>query len=103
MSARVDEAAQSAAAANALATGLPVALAPISLDPDDRWGGHSLPNDHPAWMRDTVSLSQRARAMLAHVKPVVLKVVAAWDHRVRSIVVGGRRLFVDPSGSYRLD
>jgi len=105
MSSRVDPDAQTAAAAaaNLQPGGVPVAVQPVSLDPDDRWGGHSLPQDHPAWMRDTLSLSQRARALLAHVTPVVVKVIAAWEHRVRSIVVGGRRLSVDPSGSYRLD
>jgi hypothetical protein len=105
MSSRVDSDAQTANAATAGVplSGIPVALQPVSLDPDDRWGGHSLPNDHPAWMRDTLSLSGRARALLAHVKPVVLRVIEAWEHRVRSIVVGGRRLSVDPSGSYRLD
>jgi len=105
VSSRVDSDAQAAAAAGAglPAGGVPVAVQPVSLDPDDRWGGHSLPGDHPAWMRDTLSLSQRARAVLAHVKPVVVKVIAAWEHRVRSILVGGRRLSVDPSGSYRLD
>lgn len=105
MSSRVEDAAQAAAAAAAVLVpgGLPTAVAPVALDPDDRWGGHSLPNDHPAWMRDTVSLSQRARALLAHVKPAVVRVIAAWEHRVRSIVVGGRRLCVDPSGCYRIE
>jgi hypothetical protein len=54
-------------------------------------------------MRDTISISQRARALLAQIKPVVLTVIGAWDHRLRSIFVGGRRVSVDPSGSYRLD
>jgi hypothetical protein len=79
------------------------ALVPVTSDPDDRWGGHALPNDHPAWMKDTLSLSQRARALIATLRPVILNVVAAWEHRARSILVGGRRLSVDPSGSYRLD
>jgi len=73
------------------------------LDPDDRYGGHALPSDHPAWMKDTLSISQRTRALLARLKPVVVKVVAYWEHRVRSIAIGTRRLSVDPSGSYRLD
>jgi hypothetical protein len=106
MSARVDadaQAAASAIAANALGAGLAPPVAPVSFDPDDRWGGHSLPNDHPAWMRDSISISQRARALLAQIKPVVLSVIGAWDHRLRSIFVGGRRVSVDPSGSYRLD
>jgi hypothetical protein len=105
VSSRVEPDAQTAAsaAANLPVAGVPIALQPVSLDPDDRWGGHSLPGDHPAWMRDTLSLSQRARAVLAHVTPAVFKVIAAWEHRVRSIVIGGRKLSVDPSGCYRLD
>jgi hypothetical protein len=54
-------------------------------------------------MKDTLSISQRARAMLAKVRPVVVKVVACWQHHVRSILVAGRRISVDASGSYRLD
>ncbi len=81
-----------------------LAVAPIPDDPDDRWGsGHRLPGDHPAWMRDTVSLSARARALLAKVKPVAIRVIAAWEHRARTIVLGRSRLSVDASGSYRLD
>jgi len=81
-----------------------LALAPIPDDPDDRWGGgHRLPGDHPAWMRDTLSLSARARALLAKVKPVAIRVIAAWEHRARTIVLGRSRLSVDASGSYRLD
>jgi hypothetical protein len=54
-------------------------------------------------MKDTLSISQRARAMLVKVRPVVVKVVACWQHHVRSILVSGRRISVDASGSYRLD
>lgn len=73
------------------------------LDPDDRSGGHALPGDHPAWMRDALSISQRARALLAKVRPVAIKVIVAWEHRLRSIVIGGHVLSVDASGSYRLN
>jgi hypothetical protein len=76
---------------------------PILIDYDDRWGGQTLPNDHPAWMKDTLSLSQRARALVAQLRPIVIKVVAYWEHQVRSISIGNGRLSVDPSGSYRLD
>jgi hypothetical protein len=81
------------------------AAAPLALglDPDERFGGHALPRDHPAWMRDTLSISQRTRALLGRLKPVALKVVAYWEHRVRSIAIGNARLSVDASGSYRLD
>ena len=78
-----------------------VAIDPF--DPDDRFGGHALPNDHPAWMRDTVSISQRTRALLTKLKPVAVRVIAFWEHRVRSIFVAGAKLSVDTSGSYRLE
>jgi hypothetical protein len=54
-------------------------------------------------MRDALSISQRARALLAKLQPVVVRVVAFWEHRVKSIAVGGRTLSVDASGSYRCD
>jgi hypothetical protein len=90
-------------AAKAGATALaPAALQPVILDPDSELG-HELPNDHPPWPRDTVSLSQRARALLATLRPVIVRVVTYWEHRVRALNIGGRRLTVDVSGSYRID
>jgi len=104
VSGRVEPDTQSA---NASAVALPyvnaLPLAPIAADPDDRWGGHALPNDHPAWMKDTLSISQRARALLAKIKPIAIRVVAFWEHRVRSVAVAGGRVSVDASGSYRLN
>jgi hypothetical protein len=91
--------------------GAPPALAPneaalgtqaIAFDPDDRSSGPALPNDHPRWMRDTLSISQRARALLVSIKPVVVRVIAYWEHRVKNLVIGGETLCVDGSGSYRL-
>ncbi len=79
------------------------AVAPLAIDPDDRYEGPALPNDHPAWTRDVVSLSGRARALVATLRPVLLRVACVWDHRVRSLVVSGRRLEIDASGSYRLE
>jgi hypothetical protein len=78
--------------------------APVgNVDPDDRSGnGPALPADHPAWARDALSISQRARALLARVKPVVVRVIAFWEHRVKSIAIGGRTLSIDASGSYRV-
>jgi RNA polymerase sigma factor (sigma-70 family) len=92
---------------NASVQGASVALpftAPVgNVDPDDRWGnGPALPADHPAWARDALSVSQRARALLARIKPVVVRVIAFWEHRVKSITIGGRTLSVDASGSYRV-
>lgn len=83
----------------------PPLVAPVEpSDPDERWGnGSSLPSDHPAWMRDALSISQRARALLAKLQPVVVRVVAFWEHRVKSVTIGGRTLSVDASGSYRCD
>lgn len=107
MNARVDPDAGSPPSPTLLPNAIAGALAvppglPVSLDPDDR-SGNDLPSDHPAWAKDSLSLSQRARAMFARLKPVVIKVLTFWDHRVRSIFVGGRKLSVDASGSYRLD
>lgn len=62
-----------------------------------------LPNDHPRWVRDAVAVSQRARDLIAKLRPVVIRVFSFWDHRLRSIAVAGRRIFVDPSGCYRSD
>jgi hypothetical protein len=62
-----------------------------------------LPHGHPKWIRDGISISQRARSMLAKLRPVVLHVLHFWDHGMRSILIAGRRLRVDPSGSYRVD
>jgi hypothetical protein len=81
----------------------PNSVAAIAFDPDDRYGSNALPSDHPHWMKDTLSISQRARALIAKLKPVVVRVITAWDHRVRSISITGRTLKVDASGSYRFD
>jgi hypothetical protein len=81
----------------------PNLVAAIAFDPDDRYGSNALPSDHPQWMKDTLSISQRARTLLAKVKPIVIRVITAWDHRVRSISIAGRTLSVDASGSYRFD
>ena len=62
-----------------------------------------LPYDHPRWVKDALAVSQRARELLATLRPVALKVFCFWDHRIRSIVIGDRRVQVDPSGCYRAD
>ncbi len=105
MSARVEPQTDVQAAAADLATNVAPAFAPpiAAVDPDDGWGnGPSLPTDHPAWMRDSLSVSSRARALFARIVPVVVRVIAFWEHRVRSITVAGGTLSVDASGSYRL-
>ncbi len=89
--------------ASGVAIALPFATPVGNVDPDDRWGnGPALPADHPAWARDALSISQRARALLARIKPVVVRVVAFWEHRVKSIAIGNRTLSIDASGSYRV-
>lgn len=62
-----------------------------------------LPHDHPRWVRDAIAISSRARELVIQLKPAVVAVVSLWDHRLRCIVVGGRRVQVDASGSYRAD
>lgn len=103
MSARVDSDSQGALVTATTQFGNAPAVAPLGFDNDDQFGGPALPSDHPAWLKDAVSLSQRARALVAKLKPVVVNVVGVWEHRLRSIVVGGRKMTVDPSGSYRMD
>ncbi len=83
----------------ALPPGAPV---PVALDPEIEPESR-LPSDHPAWARDVVSLSLRARELFARLRPVVVRIFTAWEHRVRSILVGGCRLSVDLSGCYRLE
>ncbi len=105
MSARVeaDQArlqAATEAQSTAVALGAALPLAPI-FDADADLGS-ALPPDHPAWIRDAVSISQRARVLLANLRPVAIRVMTMWDHAVRSLVIGGRRLDVDASGSYRM-
>ncbi len=62
----------------------------------------SLPGDHPAWQRDVVSISARARGLIAAIRPFVVKVLSFWDHRLGDIALGARTFGVDPSGCYRL-
>jgi hypothetical protein len=75
---------------------------PVALDADVDLPSN-LPSDHPPWAKDTLSISQRARALLSRLRPIAIRVMTFWDHRVRSVFVGGRKLSVDASGSYRLD
>ena len=62
----------------------------------------SLPTDHPAWQRDVLSISVRARALIASLRPLAIKVLSFWDHRLRDITIGSRTLGIDASGCYRL-
>lgn len=62
----------------------------------------SLPSDHPSWQRDVLSISTRARALIATLRPLAIKVLSFWDHRFGDITIGARTFGVDPSGCYRL-
>ena len=62
-----------------------------------------LPNDQPRWVKDAVAVSQRARDLIAKLRPAAVHVLSFWDHRIRAIVVGERRVAVDASGCYRID
>jgi hypothetical protein len=62
-----------------------------------------LPRDHPKWARDAVTVSQRAREIIARLRPVVVKILTFWDHRVRTAYIGASRVSIDPSGSYRIE
>jgi hypothetical protein len=65
--------------------------------------GAQLPRDHPKWVHDTLTVSQRAREIIVRLRPIALAVLTFWDHRSRAAVVGGARLCIDASGSYRID
>jgi hypothetical protein len=62
----------------------------------------ALPRDHPAWQPDVLAVSARARALLAHLRPLAVVVLSFWDHVRRAVPVDGRMLEVEPSGSYRV-
>lgn len=62
-----------------------------------------LPHDHPKWVKDALTVSLRARELLARLKPVVIKILSFWDHRVRTAVIGDARVNIDQSGSYRIE
>ena len=80
----------------------PLALA-VAQVPDIDPDLHArLPRDHPAWQRDILSVSARARAVVAALRPVVVRALTFWDHVVRSVTIGSRRVEVDPSGCYRV-
>lgn len=79
----------------------------VTLDPSAPLESESLErigtsSSAPAWQRDTLSVSARVRAILDGLRPVVVRVLSFWDHAVRAVRIAGRRLEVDPSGSYRL-
>lgn len=62
-----------------------------------------LPHDHPRWVKDAIAVSQRARELLARLRPVAMQVFSFWDHRVRWVAIGDRWVQVDASGCYRTE
>lgn len=77
------------------------AIAPVV--PDGELETPLSPHDRPRWVRDAVAVSQRARELIARLRPVAIRVLSFWDHRMRTILVGGCRVRVDASGCYRID
>ncbi|HTA38349.1 MAG TPA: hypothetical protein VK760_04710 [Candidatus Acidoferrales bacterium] len=70
---------------------------------DAELGSDSLPHEHPRWVKDSLAVSQRARALVARLRPVAIRILTFWDHRIRCAFVGGFNVRIDPSGSYRID
>lgn len=75
----------------------------VSAVGDGELGGSLLPRDHPKWPADALTVSQRARETFARLRPIALRVLTFWDHRVRSITIGTTRLGIDAAGCYRID
>lgn len=73
----------------------------VAAVPDVELETSLLLRDHPQWVKDTLSVSNRARELLARLKPVIVRILTFWDHRVRSVFVGDARVSIDPSGCYR--
>jgi hypothetical protein len=86
-----------AAEAQAAAT-RPLAFAELAVQRQGK-----LPHDHPPHPSDTISLGSRGRELIAKLRPAIVRAGTFWDHRIRTIAIGPRRLSVDPSGSYRLE
>ncbi len=95
----VDERANAIGAATATHAAEPVVAALGEADLD----GGQLPNDHPQWVRDAVAISRAARDLVARLKPIAMRVLTFWDHGMRCIAIGGRRVGIDASGSYRIE
>jgi hypothetical protein len=62
-----------------------------------------LPNDQPRWVKDAVAVSQRARDLIAKLRPAAVHVLSFWDHRIRATWVADRRVAVDASGCYHAE
>jgi hypothetical protein len=86
-----------------LHVGAPRSEAIVPVVPDAELETALLPHDQPRWVKDAVAVSQRARELIAKLRPAAVEVLSFWDHRIRAIVVGDRQVRVDASGSYRVD
>ncbi|HEY1977540.1 MAG TPA: hypothetical protein VGG89_13375 [Candidatus Baltobacteraceae bacterium] len=98
-SVEADERASALGAATVTRASEPAVTALAEANLDD----NQLPNDHPRWVRDAVAISRAARDLVARLRPIVIGVLTIWDHGVRCIAIGGRRVGVDASGSYRIE
>jgi hypothetical protein len=78
------------------------AIGNVGADPDAAEVRTTLPSDHPQWQRDVVSISSRARSLLAALRPTAVRVLTTWDHQLREFALGNRTFGVDASGCYRL-
>jgi len=90
-------------AALAAQLGTTASEAIVPLVPDGELETPLSPHDRPRWVRDAVAVSQRARELIARLRPVAVRVLSFWDHRIRAIVVGECCVRVDASGCYRID
>jgi hypothetical protein len=75
----------------------------LPLLPEDELETPPLPREHPKWVKDAVAVSQRARQAILRLRPVIVRVLTFWDHRLRNIAVAGRSVSIDFSGSYRVE
>src|SRR5579862_3112741 len=77
------------------------AIAPVV--PDGELETPLSAHDRPRWIRDAVAVSQRARELIARLRPVAIGVFGFWDHRMRAVVIGECCVRIDASGCYRID
>jgi hypothetical protein len=84
-----------------LGTSRPEAVVPVVAEAELETA--LLPHDQPRWVKDAVAVSQKARELIAKLRPAAVHVLSFWDHRIRAIVIGDRRVAVDASGCYRID
>jgi len=62
----------------------------------------ALPPGHPVWPRDLLSLTRRARDVLAALPRVIIEVLSFWDHPRREAMIAGSLVVIDAAGTYRV-